>query len=157
MPVSVTIGSGMSSAENSGPRGSIGQAASPPPETVVYIVDDDEAVRDSLKLLLEIDGLTVEDYESTEEFARHFTRPRRGCIVLDQHLPITSGLDFLTSPAGRGLGLPVILITGRGDESLKARAREAGVAAYLDKPVSDEALLVAIRRAVDGEGAATDF
>jgi two-component system response regulator FixJ len=129
------------------PTSGQGSAARNP---VVFIVDDDDAVRDSLKLLLEIHGLAVEDFGSTEDFARGFRRPPCGCLVLDQHLPVTSGLDFLASPAGRELGIPVILVTGRGDDGLRARAREMGVLAYLDKPVADEALLAAIGRAVGG-------
>jgi FixJ family two-component response regulator len=70
--------------------------------------------------------------------------------VLDQHLPVTSGLDFLESQAGRQLGIPVILITGRGDDGLKSRARDMGVLAYLDKPVTDQSLLAAISRAIAG-------
>lgn len=135
------------------PAGAPGTQPAPEPplrvdDSVVFIVDDDDAVRDSLKLLLELHGLNVEDYGSTEDFARHFHRPSRGCVVLDQHLPITSGLDFLTSAAGRQLGLPVILITGRGDDALRARAQDLGVLAYLDKPVTDQALLTAIRGAI---------
>lgn len=121
-------------------------------DAIIFIVDDDEAVRDSLKLLLELHGLTVEDYGSTGEFARHLGGRRRGCLVLDQHLPITSGLDFLASPAGREIGLPVILITGRGDETLRDRARQLGVLAYFEKPVAEGALLAAIDQALDNGG-----
>ena len=111
----------------------------------VFIVDDDEAVRDSLKLLLESYGWTVEDYESTADFARHY-RPRpHQCLVLDQHLPGSTGLDFLERTP---LGLPVILVTGRGDSKLRNRATRSGVFAYLEKPVSDDALLVAIGQAI---------
>ncbi|HXZ00428.1 MAG TPA: response regulator [Stellaceae bacterium] len=116
----------------------------------VFVVDDDEAVRDSLKLLLESYGMTVEDYGSTEEFVRHY-RPRgRQCLILDQHLPGTTGLDFLASPRGAALGLPVVLVTGRGDRALRARAAELGVSVYLEKPVVDNALMAAIHAAVDG-------
>ena len=100
----------------------------------VFVVDDDEAVRDSLKLLLESYGMTVEDYGSTEEFVRHY-RPRgRQCLILDQHLPGTTGLDFLASPLGAALGLPVILITGRGDLAIRDRAFALEIAATSASP-----------------------
>ena len=84
------------------------------PRTKVFVVDDDEAVRDSMKVLLEVHGLEVEDYGSTGEFADHYRKPRRGCLILDQHLPVLTGVDFPTSPVGKRLDIPVILITGRG-------------------------------------------
>lgn len=120
------------------------------PATVkAYVVDDDEAVRDSLKVLLEIHGIEVEDYASAGAFAENYRRPRRGVLILDQHLPMRSGLDFLNSPAGRDLGIPVILVTGRDDPYLEVRARAAGAAAYLQKPVSEKVLLATVSRLVD--------
>jgi two-component system, LuxR family, response regulator FixJ len=85
------------------------------PRRKVFVVDDDEAVRDSLRVLLEVHDIEVEEYGSTSDFARNYRRPPRGCLILDQHLPVQSGVDFLNTPAGRGLGIPVILITGRGE------------------------------------------
>ena len=116
----------------------------PPPK--VFIVDDDEAVRDSLKVLLEVHGVEVEDYESTAEFVSHYRQPLRGVLILDQHLPGMTGIDFLNSPAGQRLGIPVILITGRGDPGLEGRARQAGVSEYLQKPVSERVLLATVKR-----------
>ena len=122
-----------------------------PISTKVFIVDDDEAVRDSLKMLLESYGMDVEDYASTREFA-HAYRPRsRQCLILDQHLPGGTGLDFLASSLGAALGLPVILVTGRGDGSIRDRAHDMGVQAYLEKPLADDVLLETISRAV-GDG-----
>jgi two-component system, LuxR family, response regulator FixJ len=112
----------------------------------VFVVDDDDAVRDSIKVLLEVHGFVVEDYESTVEFASHYRRPPRGCLILDQHLPAVTGVEFLTSPEGRNLGIPVILITGRGDAGIEERARQAGVAEYLQKPISERVLLAAVAR-----------
>ena len=121
----------------------------PPPK--VFVVDDDEAVRDSIKVLLEVHGVEVEDYESTGEFASHYRRPPRGVLILDQHLPGMTGVDFLNSPEGQRLGIPVILITGRGDPGLEERARQAGVAEYLQKPVNQRVLLATVER-VTGTG-----
>jgi len=121
-------------------------ALSPKPRTKIFVVDDDEAVRDSIKLLLEVYGFEVEDYESTDAFARHYRRPCRGVVILDQHLPVTTGVDFLNSPAGSRLGLPVILMTGLDDPGLERRARAAGAADFLQKPVSGRLLLATIAR-----------
>jgi two-component system response regulator FixJ len=116
---------------------------------LVYLVDDDEAVRDSLRLLLDLNGFAVKDYSSVADFWQAFERPDRGCLVLDQHLPVQSGLDFLASADGRALGIPVIMLTGHGDDTLRARARCAGVAAFLDKPVDVAKLIAEIGRALD--------
>ena len=126
-------------------------ALSPFPRPKVFVVDDDEAVRDSIKMLLEVHGIEVEDYESVAEFARHYRRPSCGCVILDQHLPVLTGVDFLGSPAGRRLGIPVILITGRGDPELEKRARAAGVAEYLQKPVSERLLIATVTRVTAGQ------
>ena len=116
-------------------------------EAVVYVVDDDEAVRDSLKILLESYGMTVEDYASTAEFVEHRVPGRRGCMVLDLHLPGTNGLDFLTS-AEAPPELPVIMISGRADPAARSRAAKAGVLAFLEKPVTHDQLVADIRRAL---------
>jgi two-component system, LuxR family, response regulator FixJ len=112
----------------------------------VFVVDDDEAVRDSIKILLEVYGFDVEDFASTEEFAENYRRPLRGCLILDQHLPLTTGLDFLKSAAGRTLDIPVILITGQGDPRIEQRAHEAGVTEYLQKPIAQKLLLNTVER-----------
>ncbi len=117
-----------------------------PAATKVFVVDDDEAVRDSIKVLLEVHGIEVEDFGSCGDFANHYRKPGCGCLILDQHLPVLSGVDFLNSPAGRHLGIPVILITGRGDPALEKKARQAGVAEYLQKPVSERVLLATVKR-----------
>jgi FixJ family two-component response regulator len=118
----------------------------------ICIIDDDAAVRDSLRVLLESHGWTVADFGSTAEFLTH----RHGSdgaalLILDQHLPGASGLDFLTAQ-GRRLGLPVILITGAGDNNLREQAYRRGVAAYLEKPLTETKLLDAIARVLE-EGA----
>lgn len=120
------------------------------PGTKVFVVDDDEAVRDSIKVLLEVHGIEVEDYGSTGEFASNYRRPRRGCLILDQHLPVMTGVDFLNTPAGRRLDIPVILVTGRGDPDIERRARLAGVVEYLQKPVSEKVLLATVARVTNG-------
>jgi two-component system response regulator FixJ len=125
-----------------------------PSATRIFVVDDDEAVRDSIKILLEVHGFKVEDFASTGEFAKGYRKPPRGCLILDQHLPVTTGLDFMKSPAGRGLDIPVILITGQGDTTMEQRARDAGVAEYLQKPIVQNLLLSTVERVLErGAGA----
>ena len=114
----------------------------------ICIIDDDAAVRDSLRVLLESHGWTVEDFASTAEFlARRHDSESAALLILDQHLPGASGLEFLATQGAR-LGLPVILITGAGDNNLRAQAYRRGVAAYLEKPLTETRLLDAIARAL---------
>lgn len=119
-------------------------------DSTIFVVDDDEAVRDSLKLLLEAHGMEVEAYASTETFVLAYRPRERECLILDQHLQgMKTGLEFLASQERASMRLPVILVTGRGDSSIKARALDAGVAAYLDKPIDAMRLIAAIDRAID--------
>ena len=115
----------------------------------IYIVDDDAPVRDSLRVLLESHGWAVEDFASTAGLlARRRLGDGAALLILDQHLPGVSGLEFLASPQGARLGLPVILITGAGDSSLREQADRRGVASYLEKPVNETRLLHAIASAL---------
>jgi FixJ family two-component response regulator len=117
-------------------------------EPIIYVVDDDEAVRNSLKLLLETHGMVVEDYRSGEEFAQSYVPGRGACLILDLHLSGASGLDYLGKQDDAAAELPVIIITGRGDPASRARAEQLGVLAFLDKPVASEILLANIRQAL---------
>ena len=114
----------------------------------IFIIDDDDAVRDSLKLLLESYGMTVEDFGSVAEFKNSYRPGICGCLILDQHLPGVTGLDFLSSLGTPLPHLPVILMTGRGDRAIRDRAAQLGVSAYLEKPVGDGLLIAAIGRAL---------
>jgi FixJ family two-component response regulator len=116
---------------------------------LIFIVDDDAAVRDSLRVLLESHGMAVEEFGSTEEFASASRPQSRSCMILDLHLPMVGGLDYLASRAAAGPHIPVILMTGRGDDSTRARAYELGVTAFLEKPIDESDLLEAIHVALD--------
>jgi FixJ family two-component response regulator len=120
----------------------------------IFIVDDDEAVRDSLKLLLESHGCTVRDYGSTRDFFRDYRQDQRQCLVLDHHLPGETGVEFLESDEGATLDVPVIMVTGGGDQALKARATKAGALAYFDKPINDSELVTTIFLLLDGRPSA---
>jgi two-component system response regulator FixJ len=139
-------------------RENTGQAVRQPPK--VYLVDDDDAVRDSLTILLESHGMDVRPYESCAEFLAGYMAGPNSCLVLDQHLPTTTGLDLLESRAPARLRLPVIMISGRVDPAIRARALAAGALAVLDKPFEDKVLLAAIAQALthgsDGSAPAVD-
>ena len=124
-------------------------------ETTVFIIEDDDAVRESLVVLLEAHGLQVEAYDAPVRFARNYRPVPRRCLVLDQHLAGTTGLDFLASAAGASLDLPVILVTGQGSAAIRDRARRAGAAAYLEKPLDGERLVAAIHDAAAAAAAAS--
>ncbi len=115
---------------------------------MIFIVDDDDAVRDSLRLLLEAHGMTVEDFESTAGFTAAYRPHQRSCLILDLHLPGTSGLDYLASLGKEGPKLPVIMVTGRSDGASRERALQLGAVAFLEKPVDNCELLSTISRAV---------
>jgi FixJ family two-component response regulator len=113
----------------------------------IHIVDDDDAVRDSMRALLESLGFDVHDYSSAVEFLNRGGTRLKGCLLLDLHMPVMSGIDLLDHMQSEGARLPTIVITGRGDPTLRERALKSGALALIDKPVSDDALLGAIGRA----------
>src|SRR5262247_2899920 len=103
----------------------------------IYLVDDDDAVRDSLKLLLESHGREVRDFDGVAAFLGAYEKGTGACLILDLHLPIIGGLDLIKIMEHQKMALPVIFITGRGDAEIRARALEAGAVAFLEKPVSE--------------------
>ena len=113
----------------------------------IHIVDDDDAVRDSMRALLESLGFEVHDYSSALDFLKRGGEPPRGCLLLDLHMPIMTGIDLLEHMQSEGVSLPTSVITGRGDPLLRERALRSGALALIDKPVTDEVLLGAIGRA----------
>jgi two-component system response regulator FixJ len=127
--------------------GGAGVASIAAEETVV-LVDDDDAVRDSLKLLLESHGMAVLDFDGAATFLAGYRNGQGGCLILDLHLPILGGLDLIRMMEQRNIALPVIFITGRSDPGVKARALEAGAVAFLEKPVEEAVLMNAIRMAL---------
>jgi len=121
------------------------------PARKIHIVDDDDAVRDSLRALLESLGFEVLDYPSAKDFLARRGANTQACLLLDLHMPAMTGLELLEHMQATQTQLPTIVITGRGDALSKARALLGGAIAFIDKPVADDALLGAI----DGAFAAT--
>ena len=118
-------------------------------ETIVHIIDDDEAVRDSLGFLLEAADMKVKTYESAVNFLEHAAGLEAGCIITDIRMPEMTGLDLIHQLNARGSTLPVIVITGHGDVPLAVEAMRAGVVDFIEKPFTDEVMLSALRRALD--------
>ena len=111
------------------------------PDTTVYIVDDDDAVRDSLGLLIESAGYKVDTYPSCEAFLDNYTLERNGCLVLDICMPNMSGLQLQKELIERQYTLPIIFITGHGDVPMAVDAIKRGAADFLLKPFRDQELL----------------
>ena len=119
-------------------------------EAVVHVIDDDEAMRDSLSYLLESTDIPVRTYESGVAFLNAITGADAGCIVTDVRMPEMSGLDLLRRLRERGVGLPVIVMTGHADVPLAVEAMKAGALEFLEKPFEEEVLLRAIQIALRG-------
>lgn len=115
----------------------------------VFIVDDDPAMRDSLSWLLQSEGLSVETHPTAEVFLDTYDPARPGCLVLDVRLPGMSGLDLQDELRARGITLPVVVVTGYGETSTKARALKAGALDFIEKPIKVELLLGRVRQALE--------
>lgn len=117
-------------------------------EKTVVVVDDDDAVRDSLRTLLELRYGAVECYATGAEFLARTAGRSIGCLVLDINMPGLSGFDVLEALVARKQQVPTIIITARSDGAMRQRAHEIGVHAFLDKPVEPKSLMAAINRAL---------
>ena len=115
---------------------------------VVFVVDDDLAMREALQDLLASVGMDVRVFASTQDFMQAQRPDAPGCLVLDVRLPGASGLNFQEELSRAGVDLPVIFITGHGDIPMTVRAMKAGAVEFLSKPFRDQELLDAIDAAV---------
>jgi FixJ family two-component response regulator len=122
-------------------------AASTPPKRIVAIVDDDLAVRNSLKFSLEVEGFKVRAYSGAADLLRDPAISDCGCIIIDQNMPTMSGLDAVASLRDRAISVPAILITTQPSEALLQRAASVGVP-IVEKPLLGNALVDRIRLAV---------
>lgn len=120
---------------------------SDPDKAVVFVVDDDEDVRDSLRALLESAGWQVEDFASAADLLGYGRLDAGRCLVTDVRMPGMDGLALQAALAERQLGLPVIVVTGHADVPLAVQAMKAGAVDFLEKPFDDEQLLSSVARA----------
>jgi two-component system response regulator FixJ len=123
-------------------------APHPPQSPLIHLIDDDQAVRDSLSLLIGTVGLRVQGWADPQAFIDGFDRASIGAIVLDVRMPGISGLTVLDRLMAQGVDQPVIMLTGHGTVEMCRRAFKAGAAEFLEKPVDDEQLLEALQQAV---------
>ena len=116
---------------------------------VVHLVDDDEAIRRSVGFALKTSGFRVRAYESGVEFLKSASKLEPGCILLDIRMPGMGGLEVQSALRDKGIGLPVIIMTGHGDVSLAVQAMKAGAVDFIEKPFEKAVLLGAIEHGVE--------
>jgi FixJ family two-component response regulator len=117
-------------------------------ESIVYLVDDEFAVRDSLSLLIESVGQNVRSFASAEAFLNNYTPDHPGCLLLDVRMPYMSGLDLQDELINRGISIPIIFISGHAGISDSAKAFRSGAVDFLEKPFSNDLLLERIQEAL---------
>lgn len=126
-------------------------AEAPP---VVFVVDDDKAVRDSVQWLLGSVAIEVRTCASAAEFVAAYRPGRPACLITDVRMPGMSGLDLQAALADRAVELPVIIVTGHGDVAMAVKAMKAGAFDFVEKPCRDQALLDVVQKALESSAAA---
>jgi two-component system response regulator FixJ len=119
-----------------------------PGDQVVHVIDDDEGVRSSLAFLLDCSEIATRTYESAVEFLKAVPTMEHGCIITDVRMPEMNGLELVAKLKAMGVADPVIVITGHADVPMAIQAMHAGVSDFIEKPFSDEAILIAVRAAL---------
>ena len=118
-------------------------------QMTVFIVDDEEEVRDSLKMLIESVGLSAETFDSAQTYLEKFDSSRPGCLILDVRMKGMSGLTLQEELNKRPLHPPIIIITGHGDVQMAVRAVKSGASEFLEKPFNEQQLLDSIHIAIE--------
>ena len=118
-------------------------------KSIIFVVDDDPLVRDSVSSLLRSVGLQTRVFASTSEFLREKRPPLPSCLVLDVRLPGVSGLDFQAELSGHNIHIPIIFMTGHGDIPMSVRAMKAGAVEFLTKPFREQDMLDAVKLALE--------
>ncbi len=118
-------------------------------DAIVHVIDDDEAVRQSLSFLLRTAGVTARTYESASAFLNALPTIEAGCVITDVRMPGISGIELLRRLGEMQVKLPVIVITGHGDVPLAVEAMKNGAVDFLEKPFEDEHLIGSVRAALD--------
>lgn len=116
---------------------------------VVFVVDDDAAICESLRLLIGDIGLEVRTFTSAGQFLAHYDPTQGGCLVLDVRMSGTSGLELQAKLRDLGWRIPLIIITGHGDVPMAVEAMKAGALDFLEKPFRDQVLLDSIQKAIE--------
>lgn len=114
----------------------------------VFVVDDDEDMRDALAQLLESAGLRVEIHADGSEFLAAYTEDHPGCLLLDMAMPGMTGLEVQAALKARGLAIPIVFLTGHGDIPLAVRAVQGGAVDFLEKPIKGAELIERVKRAL---------
>ena len=120
--------------------------------SLVHVVDDDPAMRDSLAFLLDTSGFEARLYEAGTELLERLPRPATGCVLTDIRMPDIDGLELLRRLRAAGQSLPVVMMTGHGDVPLAVEAMKLGACDFIEKPFDDEALIQALRSALERGG-----
>jgi two-component system response regulator FixJ len=118
-------------------------------EPTVFVVDDDDAVRNALQILIESMGIQVATFDSVQAFLDAYDPARAGCLVLDVRLPRFSGLELQEHLSRQGIHIPIIFISGHGNVAMAVRTMKAGAVDFLEKPFDDQILLESIQRAIE--------
>jgi two-component system response regulator FixJ len=118
-------------------------------EAFIYVVDDDEAVRDSLSLLLKTSGFRVRSFSGAGEFLSAVSSLEPGCLIADVRMPEIDGLELQERLARLDVRLPTIVITGHGDVPLAVRAMKAGAVDFVEKPFTEDTILASVRHALE--------
>ena len=121
------------------------------PEPIVFIVDDDEAIRRSSSLLLETVGIKTETFTSCEEFLNAYDPAQAGCLVLDVRMRGMSGLELQAKLKADRVDIPVVIITGHGDVPMAVKAMQNGAIGFIEKPFRDQVLLDNVQKAIELE------
>lgn len=120
-------------------------------DAIIFVVDDDDAMRRSLAYLFDSAGWQVATFESARDFLQRYDGHAPGCLLLDVRMPLMSGLELqqeLNSKSGHAISLPVIFLSGHGDLAMAVQTMKAGACDFLEKPCKDQVLLDAVSRAV---------
>lgn len=124
-----------------------------PEANLIHVIDDDDAVRDSLSFLLRAASFDVVTYQSATRFLEALDKDIDGCVITDVRMPDMSGLDLLRQLRASSCRIPVIVMTGHGDIQLAVEAMKAGALDFLEKPFDDERVLGAVRAALEARRA----
>jgi two-component system response regulator FixJ len=123
----------------------------------VHVVDDDDAVRDALRVLLQVSGYEVKTYDSGVRFLEQLTGDESGCVITDVRMPGITGLAMAARLRSLGSRLPIIVITGQADVPMAVEAMKAGAQDFIEKPFDDVVILKAVEAALAGQRRASDI